>query len=81
MTGLLVFVGVFILAVLVCYLDARFGWQFAAWMNGQASSPFTSMKAPVRQDDQIKALQERISVLEALVTDQSYELNQKINRL
>ena len=81
MTELLIFTGIFLMFGLVYYVDARFGWQFAAWLNGQASSPFSSIKVPVKQDAQIKALQERISVLEALVTDSSYELNQKINRL
>ena len=82
MTRLLVFTGVFSIAVLVCYLDARFGWQFAAWLNGQASSPFSTVQTRTdNKDTEIKELKERVSVLEALVTDQSYELNQKINRL
>lgn len=40
MTELLIFTGIFLMFGLVYYVDARFGWQFAAWLNGQASSRF-----------------------------------------
>lgn len=34
-----------------------------------------------QQSERIKALEERIEVLEAIVTDKSYDLKQKINAL
>ncbi|WP_018982237.1 hypothetical protein [Salinimonas chungwhensis] len=68
---------------LAYYLDARYDWQVVSWLNGQASSPFSpdTQKARSTEQAEITALKARIETLETIVTDQSYELNQKLNRL
>lgn len=93
MTAIITLTLVFALMGLAYYFDARYGWQFVAWMNGTAQNPFiaksqksSSVHSAAKQkhadeDREIKALRERIETLEAIVTDTSFELNQKLNRL
>ena len=69
------------------YLDAKYNWRLVAWMNGCCINPFKpEPKQQVQstleeKDKQIQALTERVQVLEAIVTEPAYELNQKLNRL
>ncbi len=69
------------------YLDAKFNWRLADWFNGTTQNPFnapmsqTAAAASSEQEETIRALKERIQVLEAIVTEPGYELNQKINAL
>ncbi len=69
------------------YLDAKYNWRLVAWMNGGCINPFKpEPKQQVQstleeKDKQIQALTERVQVLEAIVTEPAYELNQKLNRL
>lgn len=72
-------------SVTVCWLDHKKGWQLADWINGRCSNPFTqTQKAPQGLDDKdllIQQLIERVQILEKIVTEPSYELNQKLNQL
>ncbi|MBD3585764.1 hypothetical protein HHX48_08465 [Salinimonas sp. HHU 13199] len=93
MTAIITFTLIFVLLGLAYYLDARYGWQFVAWMNGTTDNPFVSKprknafarsaekQQHADKDKEIKALRERIETLEAIVTDTTFELNQKLNRL
>lgn len=79
--------GITSIALLACYLDAKFQWRLNDWMNGKCSNPFIASKASVQEqqlkqkDEQIKTLMERVETLEAIVTEPAYELNKKINAL
>jgi len=68
---------------LAYYFDAKYGWQFVPWLSGHTASPFLSapQKPPSADQSEITALKARIETLETIVTDQTFELNQKINRL
>ena len=93
MTAIITLTLVFSLMGLAYYFDARYGWQFVAWMNGTTENPFISANRKstsgrsaqkqnrVEKDKEISALRKRVETLEAIVTDSTYELNQKINRL
>jgi len=82
---------IFILSIItaisltVCWLDHKNNWQLANWINGRCSNPFTQTQRNIQsQDDKdlrIQKLTERVQILEKIVTDPSYELNQKINQL
>ena len=73
--------------VLIAWLDHTKGWQFAAWFNGKVANPFNNQDKPQKhvqtsdKDQIIAQLTERIQVLEKIVTEPAYELNQKLNRL
>ena len=79
--------GITSVALLACYLDAKFQWRLNDWMNGKCSNPFIASKTSVhaqqlkQKDEQIKTLMERVETLEAIVTEPAYELNKKINAL
>ena len=79
--------GITSIALLACYLDAKFQWRLNDWMNGQCSNPFIATNASQQaqqlkeKDAQIEKLMERIETLEAIVTEPAYELNKKINAL
>ncbi|WP_296049256.1 hypothetical protein [uncultured Alteromonas sp.] len=72
---------------LVChYLDAKYNWQLSAWFYGKPVNPFKKTEAqnsrtPAQKDAEIAALKERIAVLEKIVTEPAYELNQELNKL
>lgn len=86
-TAIIALVSVASISLTICYLDARFNLQFIAWMNGKVSNPFVQAQfshansAMQEKNQKIKDLEERIQVLEAIVTEPAYELNQKLNRL
>ncbi len=66
------------------YVDARYGLQLGKWLNGETNSPFnadTFAKPEQQYLQQIAELKQRVEVLEKLVTEPAYELNQKLNRL
>lgn len=73
----------------LCYLDSRYDLRLVDWVNGQCKNPFMHANrqshkatAETQADKQtIAELKERIAVLEKIVTEPAYELNQKINRL
>lgn len=75
------------LALAVSWLDHKKGWRLAAWFNGEVANPFQHQPDSVRQADVaekdriIAQLTERVQVLEKIVTEPAYELNQKLNRL
>lgn len=74
-------------ALAVAWLDHKKGWRLAAWFNGEVANPFnhqlqTAQHTGAGDKDQIIAqLTERVQVLEKIVTEPAYELNQKLNRL
>lgn len=72
-------------SLLVAWLDNKHNWQLAAWFSGQVKNPFTppadSTQTMKQKDRKIAELQARIEVLEKVVTEPAYELNQKLNRL
>jgi hypothetical protein len=70
------------------WLDSKYKWQLVNWFNGKADNPFAppvqsanSGQTSAADAAKIQALQERIEVLEKIVTEPAYELNQKINQL
>ncbi|GEA08807.1 hypothetical protein KUL42_35680 [Alteromonas sp. KUL42] len=79
--------GISSIALMACYLDAKFQWRLNDWMSGECSNPFIKSKADLHQqkldekDAQIEKLMRRIETLETIVTEPAYELNKKINAL
>ncbi|MGS2721040.1 hypothetical protein [Paraglaciecola aestuariivivens] len=65
----------------LAWLDNKYGWQLVNWINGQSQQPFAPASKAKPQEAVIDNLTERIQVLEKIVTEPSYELNQKLNRL
>lgn len=70
------------------YLDAKYQWQLSAWFYGKPVNPFLKKvaagaytAAETEKDAEITALKERIAVLEKIVTEPAYELNQELNKL
>ena len=74
-----------LIALAVYWLDYKKGWQIADWINGRCSHK-KEKKNQAKQDQHtkdfiIQPLTERVQVLEKIVTEPSYELNQKLNQL
>lgn len=73
------------LSLAICWLDYKKDWQLVEWINGRCSNPFKhnnqTQKAATDKDLLIQQLTERVQVLEKIVTEPSYELNQKLNQL
>lgn len=69
--------------LLLCWLDNKYHLRLIAWCNGQAQNPFSpdSARKGHDKDKQIRVLQERIEVLETLVTDPSWLLQQEFRKL
>lgn len=69
--------------LVLCWLDSKYHWKLIAWFNAEVDNPFdhTAPKQTQDKDRQIQQLQERIQVLEALVTDPAWELHHKIRKL
>lgn len=69
--------------LMICWLDNKYQWKLVAWFNAEVDNPFDSQATKQTQDKdrQIQQLQERIQVLEKLVTDPAWELQQKIRQL
>ncbi|GGF63847.1 hypothetical protein [Alteromonas lipolytica] len=70
------------------YLDAKYQWQLSAWFYGKPVNPFLKKvaasghsSAETKKDAEIAALKERIAVLEKIVTEPAYELNQELSKL
>jgi hypothetical protein len=73
--------------VLLSWLDHKKGWQCVPWLNCKVANPFGRYDKSVQhtqnpdKDQIIAQLTERVQVLEKVVTEPAYELNQKLNRL
>ena len=84
---ILVFVGIFAVWLFAAWLDNKHNWQLVAWFNGKQVNPFRpnaqiqAQRELANKDRQIDELKERIQVLEKIVTEPAFELNQKLNRL
>ena len=72
----------------LCWLDVKYHFRFIDWMNGNCHNPFEQKR--IDNDNQVSAstkeaeiaeLKERIQILEKIVTEPAYELNQKLNKL
>lgn len=65
----------------MAWLDHKHGWQLVSWMNGRCINPFAGKQQTPRHPDDvntIRTLEERIQVLEKLVTEPAYQLNKEI---
>lgn len=73
------------LTLAMCWLDNKYQWRLVDWCNGKVSNPFSqptsSTQSSSDQQRTIEELRARIEVLERVVTEPAYELNQKINKL
>ena len=86
MTFSLLFVLILAGYAYLAWLDHRKDLQLIPWLNGEVSSPFKQnssepISAAESKKDEVQQLKERIQVLERIVTEPAYELNQKINQL
>jgi len=65
------------------WLDNKYQWRLIAWCNGETQDPFRSDTASEGRDkdQQILRLEERIAVLEKLVTDPAWQLEQEFKKL
>ena len=76
-----------VLSLICHYLDAKYRWQLSAWFSGESVNPFKHQSAVSEttngdaKDAEIAALKERIAVLEAIVTEPAYYLNEELKRL
>lgn len=82
----LLMLGLVSLMLLTNYIDAKYQYRFTDWFNGRCVNPFlksngASSQTMKEKDQKIAELTERIQVLEKIVTEPAYELNQKINAL
>ena len=79
---ILLFIGLLLLSLGLCWLDHRQGWQLVKWLHGGVTSPFPEQNSAVKEKDQrIQQLEQRIQVLESIVTEPAYELNREIDKL
>ncbi len=69
-------------------IDKQYNLRIIDWLNGNCSTPFTTTKqnleaAPehTQKEQEITRLKTRIEVLEKIVTEPAFELNQKLNAL
>ncbi|MCC2616985.1 hypothetical protein LJ739_12100 [Aestuariibacter halophilus] len=73
------FAGLYYLAFRI---DTTRGWQLRAWLNGEVRDPRPGCNKPQsKKNDQIAELKKRIEVLEAIVTEPGYSIDQQIRRL
>jgi len=79
---------VFSLYIFGLYIDKQFNLNIIDWLNGNSETPFAKQKeAQLTSSEEeqkiveITALKARIEVLEKIVTEPAFELNQKINAL
>jgi hypothetical protein len=70
------------------YVDKQYNLSLIDWFNGKCSTPFEKRGinkkvnvGQVNKTEELIALQARIQVLETIVTEPAFELNQKINAL
>lgn len=73
--------------LLISFLDAKYQWRLADWLNGRCSNPFepspqSRLEMQLREKDaKIDQLSERIATLEAIVTEPAYDLKRQIDSL
>ena len=73
--------------LLMSWLDQRYGWQLVAWCNGEIEQPFmapnqqATSAADATDRSELEQMRQRIEVLEKIVTEPAYELNEKLRRL
>ena len=79
---------VFSLYIFGFYIDKQYNLRIVDWLNGKCSTPFITNnttqnieREQAQKDEEIKALKARIEVLEKIVTEPAFELNQKLNAL
>lgn len=81
---------VFSLTLASHWLDTKYNLQLVRWLNCEVSSPFKKdtvarhrgyRQTAARPQADSDELRERIENLEKIVTDSSWELNQKIKNL
>ena len=73
----------------ICFIDAKYNLKLIDWMGGKATNPFDRSTfvnnspegARTAEQEAIAELRKRIEVLEKIVTEPAYELNQKLNKL
>lgn len=76
-----------VLSLICHYLDAKYRWQLSAWLSDESVNPFKQQSAASEttngdaKDAEIAALKERIAVLEAIVTEPAYDLNEELKKL
>lgn len=76
-----------VLSLICHYLDAKYRWQLSAWLSDESVNPFKHQSAASEttngdaKDAEIAALKERIAVLEAIVTEPAYDLNEELKKL
>lgn len=79
--------GLLSVSLMVAWLDHKHSWQLTDWFQGTVKNPFTpcpevaKSRNEQQKDRKITALEERIQVLEKIVTEPAYELNQQLNKL
>jgi len=69
---------ILVLTLLGHWLDSKYNLQVVSWLNGEVNSPYKPTKCSEPRVDELKT---RIENLEKIVTDTSWELNQKLNKL
>lgn len=83
---ILIFTLIFTVTFLGHWIDNKYNVQVVRWMNCEVSSPFknsapkSNVESP-RPKAEYDDLRERIEILEKIVTDSSWELNQKLKNL
>lgn len=80
---ILFFGGISVLYLGLHWLDSRYNLQLVSWSNGEDVNPFekTDNARKTENSESIDDLNQRIEVLEKVITDREYELNEKMNRL
>lgn len=79
----ILFIAMFALHFGASWLDNKHGLQLVDWLNGEVGTPFNKDSKPQQDahDNEVIQLKERVQVLEKIVTDEAYELNQQIKNL
>lgn len=79
---------VFSLYVFGLYIDKQYNLRVIDWLNGNSDTPFAKQEEAkltsserAQKIEEITALKARIEVLEKIVTEPAFELNQKLNAL
>lgn len=79
---------IFSLYVFGLYVDKQYNLRVIDWLNGNSSTPFAQTEGnqavnteQSEKSEEIKVLKARIEVLEKIVTEPAFELNQKLNAL
>lgn len=86
------FITLFVAAfALIHVIDKKYNLSVNDWLNGVVASPFNSSqlnttnsessRAKNETANEIEALKERVATLEKIVTDNRYELDEKLRKL